>query len=555
MKKIVSISLAIVLLFSLCLPVAATQSTETVDITYRNIKIVINGTEITPCDGAGNPVEPFIMNRSGRIYLPVRAVANALGLTVGWDNATNTISLTSNGSANYGTGTPISSNMQKTEQITYRDIQILLDGAPLVTDSEAFIMNSSGTTYLPLRTVAEALGTDVGWDNATNTAMLTASSPQELNAEEIYAKCSPAVFYIEVYNAAGKATASGSGFFIDSQGTAVTNYHVIEGASSAKIRTADTQTQYDVVGVYAYDKENDWAVLKIDGSGFSYLKQGADSTIVGGATVYALGSPEGLDNSISQGLISNPNRTVNGVEYIQTSAAISHGSSGGALINKYGAVIGITTATITDGQNLNFALPISIINGYTCDSITPLANLLPKPEIPTGAQAEAFAILKKWIARHYTHVYTDSNDKVYIETIETESALIESRFSYNTQDNNIEIDVIYMPYDSNYCIYYSRLYLSETDVTHDTYFRIKNRFFDTTLIQGRRSIHAPTFTEADPTDFHSYTGKSESRTSALELSNRMLRLSLTDLEAILHDCSVAYGGSYSIADFGFTSLD
>lgn len=555
MKKPVLLSLVIVLLFSLCLPIAAAQSTETVDITYRNIKIVINGTEIIPCDGNGNPVEPFIMNSTGRTYLPVRAVANALGLTVGWDNTTSTVSLTSDGSPDYGTGTPASSRVQKTEQITYRDIQIILNGTPLVTESEAFIMNANGSTYLPLRSVAEALGLEVGWDNATNTATLTTPSPQELNAEQIYTKCSPAVFYLEVYDAAGKAFAGGSGFFIDSQGTAVTNYHVLEGASSAKILTSDTQTNYDVVGIYDYDQENDWAILKIDGSGFSYLEQGSESTIVGGATVYALGSPEGLHNSISQGLISNPNRTINGVQYIQTSAALSHGSSGGALINKYGEVIGITAAGIPSGQNLNFAVPISLINGYTHDTVTPLADLLPEPEIPTGPQAEAFSVLKKWIGENFTHVYSDSGDKVYIDTIETASALIESRFSYNRQRNDMEVDILYMPYGSGYQIYYSRIYLSETETTYDTYFRIENRYFGTTMIQGRRNIQAPTFSPDDPTDFYSYTGESDLRSSAIELSNAMLNLSLTHLEIALRDCGASYGGSYSVTDFGFTNLE
>lgn len=553
MKKLVSLSMAIILLFSLCLPIAAAQGTETVDITYRNIKIVINGTEITPCDGNGAPVEPFIMNSSGRTYLPVRATANALGLSVDWDNATSTVLLTNNGSPNYGTGTPLSSRGQKTEQITYRDIRIVLDGTTLATESEAFIMNSNGTTYLPLRVIAEALGLEVDWDNATNTATLTTLPPQELNSEQIYAKCSPAVFYIVVYDADGKAFASGSGFFIDSQGTAVTNYHVIEGASSAKILTAGSQTQYDVVGVYDYDEENDWAILKIDGSDFPYLKPGAAA--VGGATVYAIGSPESLDNSISMGLVSSPSRTINGVEYIQTSASISHGSSGGALINKYGDVIGITTATLVDGQNLNFALPISVINGFTHNDITPLADLLPTPEIPTGPQAEAFATLRKWVDDNFTHIYSDSGDKVYVETLMTGTDLMEVHISYNTKHNTIDADIIYMPYSSNYQIYHSRLQLSETEASHDTHFLITNRYFDTTLVQGSRSIQASTFSPDDPTDFQSYSGASDFRTLAIQYANALIDLSLTYLDSVLYSCEASYGVSHTVADFGFTNLE
>ncbi|MGE4485666.1 MAG: trypsin-like peptidase domain-containing protein [Oscillospiraceae bacterium] len=201
------------------------------------------------------------------------------------------------------------------------------------------------------------------------------NSKPELTAEQIFAQCSPAVFFIEVYDENGEAYASGSGFIISKAGKAVTNYHVIEGASSAKITTSDTGEVFDVLGVYDYSISEDWAVLKIDGSGFSFLDIGEASTAVGGATVWAIGNPLGLQNTISQGLISNPARDLDGVTYIQTSAAISHGSSGGALINKYGEVIGITSASFVDGQNLNLALPIEVISSYSDDSYAPLSAL------------------------------------------------------------------------------------------------------------------------------------------------------------------------------------
>ena len=124
--------------------------------------------------------------------------------------------------------------------------------------------------------------------------MQTPPEDSAYNAEEIHKKCSPAVFYIEVYNAAGNPTASGSGFFIDSSGVAVTNYHVIEGAHSAKILLSDTDAVCEVVGVYDYSKDNDWAVIQVKGSNFPYLKKGDTSTLVGGAAVYAIGSPQGL---------------------------------------------------------------------------------------------------------------------------------------------------------------------------------------------------------------------------------------------------------------------
>ena len=199
----------------------------------------------------------------------------------------------------------------------------------------------------------------------------------ELEPEAIYSMCSPAVFYIELYNSNEIVIGSGSGFFIDSSGIAVTNYHVIEGASSAKITLSDNNAVYDVVGVYDYSEQEDWAIIKINGSGFNTLQIGDMSTVVGAATIYAIGSPLGLQSTISQGIISNPNRIDGGVNHIQITAAISPGSSGGALINKYGDVIGITTSQYIQGQNLNLALPISYIEGHSRNDIVALSALFP----------------------------------------------------------------------------------------------------------------------------------------------------------------------------------
>ena len=202
------------------------------------------------------------------------------------------------------------------------------------------------------------------------------SELKELNANEIHTKCSSAVFYIEIYNANNQAVSSGSGFFITQSGIAVTNYHVIEDASYAKIYTT-YDTVHDVLGVYDYDEAGDWAVLQIDGSDFSHLKINSSSVSVGDS-IFALGSPRGLDDTISTGIISNPSRILDGQEYIQISAPISHGSSGGALLNSYGEVIGITSAGYDDAQNLNFARPISCIENANLDKYTTLKDNITK---------------------------------------------------------------------------------------------------------------------------------------------------------------------------------
>lgn len=247
------------------------------------------------------------------------------------------------------------------------------------------IKGSSYTLYdtlLNAGIISETENTFAG----TNEITVSKTSTNEMTAEEIYEKCSPAVFYIEVYNSEGKAIQLGSGFFISSDGTAVTNYHVLDGGSSAKITLSDSGKVYNVLGVYDYDVERDIALIKIDGNGFSYLETADSDDIKAGATVYAIGSPLGLSNTISQGIISNTNRIISGQDFIQTSAAISNGSSGGALINTNGEVIGITSGeaaqstssgTVT-GQNLNLAIAINYIDSMKKSSLTSLKDVYEK---------------------------------------------------------------------------------------------------------------------------------------------------------------------------------
>jgi S1-C subfamily serine protease len=195
-----------------------------------------------------------------------------------------------------------------------------------------------------------------------------------LTAEGVFQKCSPAVFYIEIYNSDGTAIGSGSGFFISAGGVAVTNYHVIKSAASASIQTTDGK-KYQVLGVYDYSIDNDLALLQINGSGFPFLTDGDSQSLSTGATVYAIGSPLGLDNTLSQGIISNAKRTLDGVDYIQMTAAISPGSSGGALLNTKGQVIGVTSATSTTGQNINLAIPIHLVSELQQNTYVSLSTI------------------------------------------------------------------------------------------------------------------------------------------------------------------------------------
>ncbi|MDR0571043.1 MAG: trypsin-like peptidase domain-containing protein [Clostridiales Family XIII bacterium] len=169
---------------------------------------------------------------------------------------------------------------------------------------------------------------------------------EPLNSEEIFKKASAAIFKVNVKFLSGSDFGTASGFFISPDGVAVTNKHVISLMSSSSITAADGKT-YPVEGVIAISSEADIAVIKVKGSGFPYLEVGDPTLLRTAQRIYCLGSPSGFENTISDGLVSSINREYEGKNYIQISAPIGPGSSGGALLNEYGQVVGVTTAYIT----------------------------------------------------------------------------------------------------------------------------------------------------------------------------------------------------------------
>lgn len=182
-----------------------------------------------------------------------------------------------------------------------------------------------------------------------------------LSAEQISVKCAPAVFYIDIYAMNGALAGSGSGFFISADGIAITNYHVAANSSQLVITTKDGNT-YSDVKIIDRDLKNDLALLKVTGSDFPYLDLADSSQIVQGQKVYAIGSPRGLENTMSEGMISNSKRLLDGKEYIQISVPIAPGSSGGALINEQGKVVGVTSAGFANSTgDLNLAIPSNCI--------------------------------------------------------------------------------------------------------------------------------------------------------------------------------------------------
>lgn len=186
---------------------------------------------------------------------------------------------------------------------------------------------------------------------------------ERLEIPDIYDQVIPAVVSIETYDHQGTLIGSGTGFVIKSNGEIITNYHVIQGASHATARFIDGKA-FDIERVLNYDSVKDLAYLKIEGSGFPIVRLGNSKDIRTGDRAIAIGNPLGYDNTVSDGLISNRSRIIEGQEYIQVSTPVSPGNSGGPVLNDQGEVIGIITWGSVSGQNLNFAIPIDTAKEY-----------------------------------------------------------------------------------------------------------------------------------------------------------------------------------------------
>ena len=163
--------------------------------------------------------------------------------------------------------------------------------------------------------------------------------------------------YDEDYNILG----TGSGFLAFEDGVVVTNYHVIEGDVASVTASTEDGLYFDINDILCFDAVADIAILKTKArTRLDLLKLGNSDSLRKGSRVVAIGSPQGFLNTVSEGLYSGVyTLDTDDTEYILFTAAISSGSSGGALFNEDGEVVGITTAVWTEGQNLNFAVPIN----------------------------------------------------------------------------------------------------------------------------------------------------------------------------------------------------
>lgn len=167
---------------------------------------------------------------------------------------------------------------------------------------------------------------------------------------EIAARALPAVVTMRT------AQSLGTGFVVRADGWIATNLHVVVGGPRVKVTLRDGR-ELDVVEVLNASTDYDLALVRVEARGLPALTLGDSDAMRPGDSVVAIGNPMGLEDTVSNGLVSGRRKDSGGVEVLQVSAPISPGSSGGPIINDRGEVIGIAEQVLVQGQNLNFAVP------------------------------------------------------------------------------------------------------------------------------------------------------------------------------------------------------
>lgn len=355
-------------------------------------------------DGKKLTISVPLYKANGVALAPMKELFAALDVSATFESNTETI---------FGRQGYISLSMQVGKH------EAIVNSEKAMLDAAAFIID--GVVYVPIRFVAETFDATVKWDGKTQSILITTweaadleeyaeweeelQNKEKLTSAEIVEKYDDSIVMIMTNRGQGSGIVIGEDLIL-------TNYHVMDDVSSATIYSVYGD-ELEVVGVVHSDQQSDLAIIKtseeldlaiIELDYFYYYDKGDK--------VYAIGSPLGLQNTVTEGLISNTTYE-GGVRYIQTSTPIDHGSSGGALFTEYGELIGITTLGYPNTQaDLNFAVSVyhaaRLANGITEQMIEKTAFLAPRlPETLVGAP---LSDIQKLMKDQYSVVQTSEGE-------------------------------------------------------------------------------------------------------------------------------------------------
>jgi len=251
----------------------------------------------------------------------------------------------------------------------------LIEG-DVVRERSGYVIVDLGFTLLsvPREAIAEILpvqpeGEPLSEADTGQLYRTAGNRPPERPVRELVEELGEAVILVET------PTGLGSGFVINPEGFVVTNDHVIAGEHDISVTVFEEEAnslvrrQFDNVRIVATNAAVDLALLKIEPQGeqtFTFAKLGNSGELRTGQPVFTIGSPLGLDRSVSRGIVSMKNRPVNGRLFIQTTAEISPGNSGGPLFNLRGEVVGVNNMKVVamGAEGLGFAIPTGFLRMF-----------------------------------------------------------------------------------------------------------------------------------------------------------------------------------------------
>lgn len=381
MKKIL---LAFILVFSVMF-----ISSNTV-LAASSPKILLNNEEVRFAN------KPIVQN--GRTMVPFRNLLESLNASIDYNSATRTItSSTANVTVKLVLG----------EKVAVKNGELIqLSVAPYVRD---------GVTYVPLRFLSQSFNYVVDYKDSTifistgnqssssaasnSASNNTTNQTKNLTTEEI-GKQSNRIAYIETFDSNGKIKGTGSGVSVDAG--ILTNYHVLIGATKAIVYLDDIKYETNII--LKHDTDRDLALIQINKDNQPVIKIGDSTNVVQGEAIVAIGSPLGFSNTLSTGIISNKLRQVDGQSYIQFTAPIDYGSSGGALLNMRGELIGLTSAKMDSSASINFAIPSSDIVDFLDQ---PNTQITMEDLLTTAVDDTAMSLLQVYLNEELYFIYND----------------------------------------------------------------------------------------------------------------------------------------------------
>jgi serine protease Do len=248
----------------------------------------------------------------------------------------------------------------------------------------ALVIPRSAVTKITVGEVAAVASAKAGESSRPSSRNATppvkpASEPTD-GVYQIGSRANPERSVRELVNQLGEAVVQvrtpsglGSGFFLSEDGFLITNFHVIEGETQISVEVYHQRSgqlerkTYKQVRIVAMNKFADLALLKIDDKDaekFKHVQIGSADALSVGERVFAIGSPLGLERTVTEGILSTKTRQLGGDLYLQTTAQINPGNSGGPLFNLHGEVVGVTNMKITSGEGLGFAIPSEMVRFF-----------------------------------------------------------------------------------------------------------------------------------------------------------------------------------------------